>query len=77
MHADSGRGERVIWGEHERAPVLAAFVGGVGWAGEDVVPFEDVGFAGVGDDVGRWGGLKVLVFALEALGCCAVGHGGQ
>ena len=54
MHADCGRGEWVVWWEHERAPVLAAFVGGVGRAGEDVVPFEDVGFAGVGDDVGWW-----------------------
>ena len=54
VHADCRWGERVVWGEHERAPVLAAFVGGVGWAGQDVVPFEDVGFAGVGDDEGWW-----------------------
>lgn len=77
MHADCGRGEWVVWWEHERAPVLAAFVGGVGRAGEDVVPFEDVGFTGVRDDVGRWRSLDILVFALEALRSCAVGHGGQ
>jgi hypothetical protein len=54
VHADRWWGEGVVGWEHERAPVLPAFVGGVGRAGEDIVPFEDVGFAGVGDYVG-WG----------------------
>ena len=59
MHADGGRGEGVVRGEHEGAPVLAAFVGGVGGAGEDVVPFEDVllfGVCLVGGGGGEWGG---------------------
>ena len=50
VHADRGWRERVVWGEYEGAPVLAVFVGGAGRAGEDVVPFEDVGFRGVGGD---------------------------
>ena len=52
VHADRRGSERVVRGEDEGAPVLAVFVGGFGGAGEDVVPFEDVGFAGVGGDVG-------------------------
>jgi len=42
---------------------LTADIGGGGWAGEDVVPFEDVGFGGVRDDVRGWVGLDSLVFA--------------
>lgn len=75
MHADGGRGEGVVRGEHEGAPVLAAFVGGVGGAGEDIVPFEDVLLRGVGDDVGRGGLGDGGVFAGEALGCGGGGHG--
>lgn len=30
--------------EEKRAPVLAAGVRGPRWAGEDVMPFQDVGF---------------------------------
>ena len=44
MHAYSWRGERIVGREQEGAPVLTVFVGGRGRAGEDVVPFEDVGF---------------------------------
>ena len=43
-HADRGWLERVLRREGEGAPVLAVVVGGVGRAGEEVVPFEDVGF---------------------------------
>lgn len=50
VHADRGGRERVVGREDEGAPVLAVFVGGSGRAGEDVVPFEDVGFRGVGGD---------------------------
>ncbi len=39
MHADGGWGEGVVGGKEEGSPVLAVFIGGVGWAGEDVVPF--------------------------------------
>lgn len=39
MHADGGWSEGVGWGEEEGPPVLAVVVGGVGRAGEDVVPF--------------------------------------
>lgn len=39
MHADRGWGEGVVGGKEEGSPVLAVFVGGVGWAGKDVVPF--------------------------------------
>lgn len=38
VHADGGRGEGVVWREEERAPVLAAVVGCLLWAGDDVVP---------------------------------------
>lgn len=44
VHADRGRGEGVVRREHQRAPVLAAGVGRAGRPGQDVVPFEDVGF---------------------------------
>jgi hypothetical protein len=75
VHADGGRREGVVWREHERAPVLAAFVGGLGRPCEDVVPFEDVLLGRVGDDVGRgrFGDGGVLLG--KALGCCWCGHG--
>ena len=38
VHADGGRREGVVGREDEGAPVLAAFVGGLWRAGEDVVP---------------------------------------
>lgn len=44
VHTDGGWCEGVVGGKDEGAPVLAAGVDCVGWAGEDVVPFEDVGF---------------------------------
>ena len=54
VHADCGGSEGVFGREDEGAPVLAANVGGVGGAGEDVVPFEDVGFGGMRGYVGGW-----------------------
>ena len=72
VHADCRRGEGVVGWELEDAPVLAVGVGGVGGSGEDVVPFEDVGFGGVRDYVG-WGCcLDGCVFAGEP----AAGGGG-
>ena len=62
VHADCWRCEGVVWWEHERAPVLAAFVGRVRWAGDDVVPFEDVGFGWVGDNELGWIGGDGFVF---------------
>ena len=44
MHPDGGRRKRVVGREKERPPVLAAFIGCCRGTGEDVVPFEDVGF---------------------------------
>jgi len=35
---------------------LAVVVGGVWWAGEDIMPLEDVGLGRMGDDV-WWGVL--------------------
>ena len=39
MHTDRGWSKGVGGREEERAPVLTVHVGGVGGAGEDVVPF--------------------------------------
>lgn len=65
MHADCGWGERVFGGKGESSPVLAVVIGSVWWAGEDVVPFEDVGLGGAGgDELGRRF-LEVLVFTCE------------
>lgn len=46
MHADGGRGERVVGREEEGSPVLTIFVGCFGRAGKDVVPsaLEGEGF---------------------------------
>lgn len=38
MHAYGRRGEGIVGGERERAPILAAVVGGVLRARDDVVP---------------------------------------
>lgn len=75
VHADGGWGEGVVGREHEGAPVLAAFVGGFGRAGQDVVPFEDVLLRGVGDDVGWRGFGDGGVLFGEALGCSRCRHG--
>jgi len=63
VHADCRGSERVVGWEEKGAPILASGVWGGGRTGEDVVPFKDVGFGGVGDDVGGWVGLDGLVFA--------------
>lgn len=39
VHADCGRRKGIVGREVQRAPVLAAVVGCVWWAGDDVVPF--------------------------------------
>lgn len=46
MHADGGRGERVVGREEESSPVLTIFVGCFRRAGKDVVPsaLEGEGF---------------------------------
>jgi hypothetical protein len=77
VHANRGWRKRVVGWEHEGAPVLAAFIGSLRWAGEDVVPLEDVGVAGVGNDVGRWGFSNGGIFFCEALGCCRSRHFGR
>ena len=41
MHANSGRGERVVGGENQGAPVLAIFVRCFRRARQDVVPSVD------------------------------------
>ena len=54
VHADGRGRERVAGWEEQGAPVLAALVGGAGWAGQDVVP------SGGGElDLVDWGGLGV------------------
>lgn len=63
MHADGRRREGVVGWEGEGSPVLAVVVGCVGRAGEDVVPFEDVGFGRVRRDVFGRGFGDGLVFA--------------
>lgn len=63
VHPDAGWGEGVVGREEERTPVLAAGVGGRGWAGDDVVPFEDIRFRGVSLYIRGWGGGYGCVFA--------------
>lgn len=74
VHTDCWWCERVVGWENESAPVLAAFIGGLGWAGEDIVPFENVGFAWMGGDVWRWAGREGGVFAGQAFVGGASGH---
>lgn len=38
VHADCWGLERVVWWEHEGAPILTVMVGSVGWSGQYVVP---------------------------------------
>lgn len=74
VHPDRGRSEGVVGREGQRAPVLPAVVGGAGRAGQDVVPFEDVGFGGVRGDVVDGGLGEVSVFASEAFVGGTGGH---
>lgn len=53
VHADGGRGERIVGREHQGAPVLTAVIRGAGRTRENVVPFEDVVLGRVCDDKGR------------------------
>lgn len=54
--------------------VLAIFIGRVGWAGQDIMPFQDVGFGWMGSDVWHRTGLDVLVFASQTLVRCFGRH---
>ena len=74
VHADGWGREGVVRREYEGAPVLAAFVGGFGRAGEDVVPFEDVAVGWVRDDVRRRVFGYGFVFSCEAFVGGAGGH---
>lgn len=56
MHSDCGGCEGVVWRENQGAPILTIVVGCVWRAGKDIMPFEDVGLGGVGNDV-WWGVL--------------------
>lgn len=80
MHADSWRSERIIRWECQSAPVLPVVIGCVGWAGQDVVPFEDVGFARMGGDVfgrvTRKGGIFASKSFMSGFGCHCRGESG-
>lgn len=39
VHPDGGGCKGIVGWEHERAPVLTAFIGSIWRPGEDVVPF--------------------------------------
>lgn len=53
MHPDGGRGEGVVRREEESTPVLPIFIGSFGWAGDNVVPFEDITLRWVRDYIRR------------------------
>jgi hypothetical protein len=53
VHADGGRSEWVVWGEHESTPVLAAMIRSVLRPGDNIVPFQDVRLRWVSDDIRR------------------------
>ena len=74
VHADGGRREGVLGREGEGAPVLPVLVWGFGRAGEDVVPFEDVGVGRVGGDVWWRVACDGQVFFREAFRCGLGGH---
>lgn len=54
MHFNRGRRKWIVGREQKRAPVLSTMIGSIGRSGKDVMPFEDIGFGGVGFDVWRW-----------------------
>ena len=74
VHADRRRRERILGREGQRAPVLAVLVRCLGRAGEDVVPFEDVGVGRVGGDVWWRVACDGQVFFREAFRCGLGGH---
>lgn len=74
MHADGRRGERVVWREHEGAPILAALVWCARGAGKDVVPLEYVVLGRMGDNVWRRVLRYRLVLAGQAFGCLRRRH---
>lgn len=76
MHAYRGRREGIVRREHKGTPILTTVIGRVGWAGENVVPFKDVLFRRMGDNVRRRRFGDGGVFFREAFGCCGCSHRG-
>lgn len=62
VHADGGGCERVVGWKDEGAPVLAVMVWGFRWAGEDVMPSEELL---VGWNGGRGRGMYSRMLASE------------
>lgn len=76
VHSDSRGRERVIRGEDQSSPVLAAMIRCVFGTGDDIVPFENIGFRGVCLDV-WWRVLgDSLVLASQPLLCGSTGSHG-
>jgi len=50
QHLDGWRLEGIFGREDDCAPKLSAFVRGIGWSAEDVVPFENIRLSGTGKD---------------------------
>ena len=69
MHADRGWSEGIGGWEEQGAPVLTIYVRGVWGTRENVMPFQDVIFGRVGDDVWRGVGLDGGIFAGELEVC--------
>lgn len=65
MHADRGRSKGISGWKEEGAPVLTVHIRGVWGTSEDVVPFQDIVFGRVGDDVWRRVGLNGGILASE------------
>ena len=75
VHADRRWCEGVFWREHQRSPVLAAFVRGFRRAREDVVPFENVAFRWMRDNEGGWVLRNRFIFFCETFGRRYGSHG--
>lgn len=65
MHDDRWRRKRVVWRKHQRSPVLAVVIWGGIRSSEDVMPFQNVGFGGVSDDIRRGVLSNGFVFSSE------------
>lgn len=77
MHADCGGSERVVRWEYKSAPVLAIVVRRSWWAGDNVMPLEDIRFRGVSDDIRRRILRDGFVFASQPLVSCSTRHRGR
>lgn len=53
VHFYRGRRKWIIGREQKGTPVLSTMIGSVRGSGEDIMPFEDIGFGGMGFDVWR------------------------